>query len=167
MAEGFANFLVSGYLEARSAGLEARGNNPRAVAVMREAGVDISSQQSKLISDELIARADEVITVCGHADEQCPALPATTPTRHWPIPDPAKARGSEDEIASTFRAVRDDIQRRVARLIATLSEKRNAARPRLPWCHGCRRNQPNHEAGTRHSTTNGGGTFRRAVTQAS
>jgi arsenate reductase (thioredoxin) len=126
MAEGFANFLGGECLEARSAGLEAHGKNPHAVAIMREAGIDISAQQSKLVTDELIGWADAVITVCGHADEYCPALPATVSKQHWPIPDPAKARGSEDEITATFRAVRNDIQRRVTQLVATLARDRNA-----------------------------------------
>jgi len=124
MAEGFANFLGSECLEARSAGLEAHGKNPNAVAIMREAGVDISGQESKLVTPELVNWADMVVTVCGHADEHCPVLPATVPKQHWPIPDPAKARGTADEIEATFRAARDDIQNRVRQLIATLTRDR-------------------------------------------
>ena len=122
MAEGFATFLGGTTIEARSAGLEAHGKNPNAVAIMREAGVDISGQESKLVTAELIAWADLVITVCGHADEHCPVLPATVPKLHWPIPDPGKARGTSDEIRGTFRAVRDDIRDRVRQLIATLAQ---------------------------------------------
>ncbi|MCA1780055.1 MAG: arsenate reductase ArsC, partial [Xanthomonadaceae bacterium] len=59
-----------------------------------------------------------VVTVCGHADEHCPVLPAGVRRVHWPLPDPAKATGTEAEIGDVFRAVRDDIQRRVKQLLS-------------------------------------------------
>src|SRR5687767_5728461 len=75
MAEGWANSLGGDVLEASSAGIEAHGQNPRAIGVMQEAGVDISSQQSRKITQDMLVWADVVVTVCGHADEHCPILP--------------------------------------------------------------------------------------------
>ena len=80
---------------------------------MREAGVDISTQQSTIVNGEMLEKTDLVVTVCGHADEQCPVLPAGTSKLHWPLDDPAKAVGSEEEIMRQFRISRDDIERRV------------------------------------------------------
>ena len=69
------------------------------------------------MTDEMLTTADYVVTVCGHADENCPVLPARTRKEHWPLDDPAKATGSEDEIMAVFRASRDNIRRRVEDLI--------------------------------------------------
>jgi arsenate reductase len=90
---------------------------------MAEAGVDISGQESTRVTDDMIRRADMVVTVCGHADEHCPALPAGKRKIHWPLSDPAKATGSEEEIMAQFRATRDEVRRRVAELIADLSKQ--------------------------------------------
>lgn len=123
MAEGWANHLGHAWLEARSAGIAAQGQNPRAVAVMREAGVDISRQASKVVTPALVAWADLLITVCGHADEHCPITPPGTPKTHWPLSDPAKATGSEGAIMAVFRATREDIKARVQGLITQLKLK--------------------------------------------
>ena len=120
MAEGYARALGEGLIEALSAGIEAHGQNPRAVAAMAEDGVDISSQPSTVVTDDMLARADRVVTVCGHADEHCPIVPPGTRREHWPLPDPARATGSEEEIRAEFRRVRDDIRKRVTALIGAL-----------------------------------------------
>lgn len=117
MAEGWANHLGAGWVEARSAGIEAHGKNPRAIAVMREASVDIAHQESKVLVPEMLAWADLVVTVCGHADEHCPALPPHVQKLHWPIEDPARASGTEEEIMVKFRAARDEIKDRVQGLL--------------------------------------------------
>jgi arsenate reductase (thioredoxin) len=91
MAEGWANHLGKDVLEATSAGIEAHGKNPRAIAVMKEAGVDISQQESRRVTSEMLAAADLIVTVCGHADEHCPVLPPGIEKRHWPFDDTAKA----------------------------------------------------------------------------
>ena len=88
---------------------------------MGEAGVDISAQESNMVDAAMLNRADVVVTVCGHADEQCPALPAGITKRHWPLTDPAKATGSDEEISQQFRATRDEVRRRVAALLAELA----------------------------------------------
>ncbi len=123
MAESWAHHLGGEWLEARSAGIEPHGKNPRAIEVMREAGVDISRQESTMLTDEMLASSDYLITVCGHADENCPVLPEGVRKEHWPLDDPAKATGSEDEIMAVFRKSRDDIQRRVEDLIKRLEKE--------------------------------------------
>ncbi len=127
MAEGWAKRLGAGIAEAESAGIEAHGKNPRAIAVMREAGVDIAGQESTRVTDEMIRRADIVVTVCGHADEHCPVLPPGVRKIHWPLSDPAKATGTEDEIMAQFRATRDEVRRRVAELIDGLRPESGGA----------------------------------------
>ena len=121
MAEGWARHFGGPTVEARSAGIEAHGKNPRAIAVMREAGVDISDQDSTRLQPEMLEWADLVITVCGHADEHCPVLPSGTGKAHWPLDDPAKASGSEEQVMAVFRACRDEVRHRVEELIARLT----------------------------------------------
>ncbi|MEW6612825.1 MAG: arsenate reductase (thioredoxin) [Pseudomonadota bacterium] len=117
MAEGWARHLGGGAVVAESAGIEAHGKNPRAIAVMAEAGVDISGQESTRVTDAMIRRANVVVTVCGHADEHCPVLPPDVEKIHWPLEDPAKATGSEEEIMAKFRATRDEVRTRVGELL--------------------------------------------------
>jgi arsenate reductase (thioredoxin) len=127
MAEGWGKHLGRDVADFESAGIEAHGKNPRAIAVMREAGVDISSQESTRVTDEMIRRADIVVTVCGHADEHCPVLPAGVQKLHWPLSDPAKATGTEDEILAQFRATRDEVRRRVADLLQSVDTQARSA----------------------------------------
>lgn len=121
MAEGWGKYLGQPLFEIQSAGIETHGKNPRAIAVMKEVGLDISAQESTRVSDEMLQKADLVVTVCGHADEHCPVLPAGTDKEHWPLDDPGKARGSEEEIMAVFRASRDDIKKRVKDLLERLN----------------------------------------------
>jgi len=127
IAEGWARHLGGGRLEVQSAGIEAHGKNPRAIAVMAEAGVNISGQESTRVSDDMIRRADIFVTVCGHADELCPVLPQGVKKIHWPLSDPAKATGTEEEIMTQFRATRDEVRRRVADLIDSLDTQARSA----------------------------------------
>ena len=120
MAEGWARHLGGDAVLAESAGIEAHGKNPRAIAVMAEAGVDISGQESTVVDEAMLVRADVVVTVCGHADEMCPALPPSVHKLHWPLTDPARATGTEGEIMAAFRATRDEVERRVRGLLAEL-----------------------------------------------
>lgn len=113
MAEGFARYYGKGRVLAQSAGLEPKGLNPKAVQVMREIGIDISMQRSKPVTDDMISDADVVVTLCGDADERCPAPPTNVEKIHWPITDPARARGTEDEVLDIFRRIRDEIKKRV------------------------------------------------------
>lgn len=118
MAEGYLRSLGQGRVEALSAGIEAHGKNPRAISVMAEDGVDISEQESTRLSDSMLDGVDLVVTVCGHADEHCPVLPSAVRRLHWPLTDPAKAEGSEEQILARFRAVRDEVRERVGKLLA-------------------------------------------------
>ncbi|ANY67143.1 arsenate reductase (thioredoxin) [Paenibacillus sp. BIHB 4019] len=118
IADGFMKWLGGDKYEVKSAGLEAHGLNPRAVQVMREAGVDISSHTSDVIDPELLNRADYVITLCGHADEHCPVVSNPNVTKwHWGFDDPAKAAGTEEEIIAQFRIVRDSIKHRIEQFL--------------------------------------------------
>jgi len=120
MAEGWARKMAGSLVDVRSAGIEAHGMNPRAVAVMKESGVDIGAQSSRVLTDGMLDWADVVVTVCGHADEACPALPAGTRKFHWPVEDPARAEGSEDEILTKFRSTRRELRERVRYLLRDL-----------------------------------------------
>lgn len=126
MAEGWARTLTGDNFDVYSAGIEAHGLNPRAVAAMQETGVDISSQESTRLSDDMLAQMDYVVTVCGHADELCPALPPGVRKEHWPLTDPAKAEGSEEDIMQVFRHSRDDIKQRVQKLLERLTKESDA-----------------------------------------
>lgn len=124
IAEGWARHLGGDFFQAQSAGIESHGKNPRAIAVMQDVGVDISHQESTRLTDEMLASADYLVTVCGHADEYCPALPAGMRKEHWPLADPARATGSEEEIMAMFRECRDDLRQRVADLIERVAKER-------------------------------------------
>lgn len=126
MAEGWARKFAPSDIQVQSAGIEAHGKNPRAIAVMAEAGVDISKQESTKLTSAMLAWADVVVTVCGHADEHCPVLPASVHKIHWPLNDPAKATGTEEEIMAVFRASRDDIKQRVFELLQNLQTRQRA-----------------------------------------
>ena len=117
MAEGFLRHLAGDRVQSFSAGLEAHGKNPRAIAVMAELGVAIEGQESTRVTEAMMAAADLVVTVCGHADEHCPCPRAGSRRLHWPLPDPARAQGTEEEIWQAFRQVRDDIRDRVQKLV--------------------------------------------------
>ncbi len=117
MAEGWVKHLGGSWLEARSAGIEAHALNVRAIAVMLEAGVDISHQESTRLIDELLDWADLVVTVCDVADTRCSSLPHGTQRKHWSLADPSTVRGNDIEITRAFRDVRDDVRRRVEGMI--------------------------------------------------
>ena len=119
MAEGWARHLKGDVIEAYSAGLEAYGLNPKAVQVMAEAGVDISRHESKTVQDLPKLDFDYVITVCGHADENCPVFPGKTKVIHRGFDDPprlAVSAGTEDEALNIYRRVRDEIREYIATL---------------------------------------------------
>jgi arsenate reductase (thioredoxin) len=112
MAEGWCRVLKGDRFEVFSAGIEKSQIDPRAATVMAEAGVDVSGQYSKQIS-ELERDFDYVVTVCDAASEQCPVFPAKTRAIHAGFDDPprlAKNAGSEEEALSHYRRVRDEIR---------------------------------------------------------
>ena len=119
MAEGWARHLRGDQIEAYSAGIATHGLNPDAVRVMAEAGVDISSQESKLVSTLLGVPLDYVVTVCDHAHESCPVFPGKVKVIHTGFDDPprlAKHAMTEDERLAPYRRVRDEIREYVLRL---------------------------------------------------
>ena len=123
MAEGFAREFGKGLIAPHSAGLIAAGVNPRAIAVMKEAGIDISRQKSEEINEDLLRTMDIVITLCGNAEESCPYTPPEIKRIHWPIKDPVGTIGTEEEIMKEFRRARDEIKNKVEELIDTLRKE--------------------------------------------
>ena len=121
MAEGFAKEYGKGIVEVYSAGLMAAGVQQRAIAVMKEIGIDISKQQSKKIDADLLRRMDIVVTLCGHAEETCPWTPTEIKRIHWPIKDPVGTTGTEEQITREFRRARDEIKDRVQELIKDIA----------------------------------------------
>ncbi|RLL54768.1 arsenate reductase (thioredoxin) [Mariprofundus sp. EBB-1] len=113
MAEGWLKHLGGDRFDVYSAGIVAHGKNPRAIRAMKEAGVDISDQQSEVLDVSLLDEIDLLITVCGNADERCPIIPVSCEKQHWPFDDPAAASGSEKEIMAEFSRVRDQIRHRI------------------------------------------------------
>jgi arsenate reductase len=125
MAEGWARALKSDVIEPYSAGIETHGMNPNAIRVMAEAGVDITGQRSKKVDELVDVPFDVVVTVCGHANETCPAwLGKKTRVVHVGFDDPpklAKTAKTEDEALAHYRRVRDEIRRFVETLPEALS----------------------------------------------
>jgi arsenate reductase (thioredoxin) len=107
MAEAYLRHFAGSRAEIYSAGIEAHGVNPRAIAILKEDGIDISSHTSDLIQKYSGERFDWVITVCDNAKERCPIFSNAVKMIHHNFPDPAKAVGTPDEIMAQFRKVRD------------------------------------------------------------
>ncbi|MEO8823906.1 MAG: arsenate reductase ArsC [Ginsengibacter sp.] len=110
IAEGYLRKFSNGKVEIYSAGIETHGVNPRAIAVMKEDGIDISHHTSNLLDEYKSIAFDYVITVCDNAKERCPFFPTSAKKNHHNFPDPAKAKGTEEEIRNEFRNVRDMIK---------------------------------------------------------
>ena len=113
MAEGWARELKHDVIEPYSAGIEAHGLNPNAVAVMAEAGVDITDQASNTTDQLGDVELDVVVTVCGHADEHCPTFRGAPRVVHVGFDDPpklAKTAKSEEEALGHYQRVRDEIR---------------------------------------------------------
>jgi arsenate reductase (thioredoxin) len=113
MAEGWTRHLKSGQIEAYSAGIEAHGMNADAVAVMAEAGVDISGQRSKRTDALREVAFDYVVTVCGHAHENCPVFLGKATIVHVGFDDPPRLAAdakTEAERLAPYRRVRDEIR---------------------------------------------------------
>jgi arsenate reductase len=113
MAEGWCRALKGDCLEPYSAGIETHGLNPNAVRVMAEAGIDISAHKSQHIDEFKNIQLDYVITVCGHANENCPIFPGRTKVIHVGFDDPpqlAKEAKTDEEALNCYRRVRDEIK---------------------------------------------------------
>ncbi len=110
MAEGIANHFLGDRVEAFSAGTEASYVNPKAIVVLNEIGVDISRHCSKSMDEFSEDSFDYVITLCGDANEKCPLFFGGVQRTHIGFSDPAKAKGTEEEILEEFRKVRDEVK---------------------------------------------------------
>ena len=110
IAEGYLRHFANGKAEIYSAGIETHGVNPRAVATMKEDGLDISKHTSNNIDEYKNIDFDFAITVCDKAKERCPFFPTKAKKFHYNFPDPAKATGTEEEISQQFRNVRQLIK---------------------------------------------------------
>ena len=112
MAEGFLQAAAGDMLDVHSAGSKPAGFvHPLAIKVMGEVGIDISQHTSKHMNDYLSRKVRTVITVCGNADQACPMYPGQVSRYHWGFDDPAHAKGTEDQVLSEFRRVRDEIRK--------------------------------------------------------
>ena len=112
MAAGYLNQLSSGRIEVRSAGSEPADKiNPVAVQAMAEEGIDIAAERPKILTTDAVRASDVVITMgCG---DTCPYYPGKR-YEDWELDDPA----GQDIIH--VRPIRDEIKRRVERLISEL-----------------------------------------------
>jgi arsenate reductase len=113
MAEGFLKSFDSN-LEVFSAGTNPSSRvHPKAVRVMKEIGIDISDGYPKDVDQFIHKSFDYVITVCDNAKETCPVfMGEVKETLHIGFDDPAEAAGTEEEILSEFRRIRDEIRER-------------------------------------------------------
>ena len=111
IAKGYLKYFAKDKAEVYSGGIETHGVNPKAIAIMKEDGIDISHHTSNNVSEYRNIDFDFVKTVCDNANERCPVFPSTAKQFHHNFPDPAKAKGSENEIMQQFRNVRDEIKK--------------------------------------------------------
>jgi len=121
MAEGLANHLGEGRIEAHSAGTYPAGMvMSHAVEVLREKGIDISRHYSKGL-DEVPDRFDMVITLCDSAVQECPAPLLEARHEHWSTPDPTFVDGDPETVRAAFRKVRDRLETQILALIDQLA----------------------------------------------
>ncbi len=113
MAEGFARKLGAGKIEVTSSGLEASTVRPEAIATMRDAGIDITSQTSKALSEFQPEDFDVVISLCGCGVNLPPAWLTREIFQDWQLDDPAE----QPEI---FPRVRDEVRERVTKLVESV-----------------------------------------------
>jgi arsenate reductase len=121
MAEGFLRSFDS-EIEVFSAGTEPSSQvHPKAVEVMKEKGIDLSDHYPQKVDEFLDDGFDYVITVCGHAKENCPVFLGDVKQHlHIGFEDPAEAKGTEEEILEEFRRIRDEIRERFKAFLHTL-----------------------------------------------
>lgn len=110
IAEAYLRYFTGQKAEILSAGVETHGVNPKAIATMQDDGIDISNHTSNNIEEYQNIEFDFVITVCDNAKERCPFFPTKAQKFHYNFPDPAKATGTDLEIAEEFRIVRNQIK---------------------------------------------------------
>ena len=110
MAHGFLKYYANDKAKIYSAGIETHGVNPRAIATLKEVGLDISHYNSNLVEEYLDISFDFIITVCDSAAENCPIFPSNTALRlHQNFSDPSKLVGNEEDIEQAFRKTREEV----------------------------------------------------------
>ena len=132
MAEGWARHFHGDTIEAYSAGIETYGLNPKAVKVMAEAGVDITTQKSKHVDEFKHIDFDYVVTVCDNAAESCPVFSGDAKVVHRSFDDPprlAREAANEEEGLAHYRRVRDELRDYVASLPSTLEATNHGMKP--------------------------------------
>ncbi len=117
MAEGFLRHMGGNRFEAFSAGVDPAAVNPLSVKAMSEAGIDISAQRSKAVTEFLGQKFDYIITVCDNAKRTCPVFPGKHEKIHWDLEDPADAVGSEEDKMKAFIDIRDKIRDNVRQFL--------------------------------------------------
>lgn len=110
IAEAYLTHFGGDRVNVYSAGVETHGVNPRAIATLKEDGLDISHHTSNHVDEYLSIPFDFILTVCDHAQERCPIFPSLAQRFHCNFPDPAKAVGTESEIMAQFTEVRNQIK---------------------------------------------------------
>jgi arsenate reductase len=110
IAHGYLEHFGGNKVKVYSAGVETHGVNPRAIATMKEDGIDISHHTSNNVLEYTGIDFDYVITVCDNAKERCPYFPSKAQKFHHNFPDPAKATGTEEELRAEFARVRELIK---------------------------------------------------------
>jgi arsenate reductase (thioredoxin) len=110
MAEGYLKYFSKEKAIIYSAGIETHGVNPKAIAIMKEDGVDIANHTSNHIDEYKNILFDFIITVCDNAKENCPYFPSNAKRFHYNFQDPAKATGTDEEIVQAFRSTRNMIK---------------------------------------------------------
>jgi arsenate reductase len=110
IAEGWIRHFGGDKVDVYSAGIETHGVNPRAIQTMKEAGIDISKHTSNHIDEYRHIPFQYMITVCDHANENCPYFPSDAKRFHHNFFDPSKVKGTEEEIQFAFAKARDEIR---------------------------------------------------------
>lgn len=119
MAEGFLRTMGGDRYEAQSAGTAKTSVNPLAIRAMAECGIDISGHTSKLFVALMQESWGYLITVCDDANERCPFIPGVQKRLHWPLEDPSRAKGDEEQRLAVFRRVRDQIEAQLSEWLRT------------------------------------------------
>lgn len=111
MAHGYLNKFANDKATIYSAGIETHGLNPSAAAIMKEVGIDISNHTSNHVEEYSNIDFDYIITVCDHANENCPYIPSKNAKRfHHNFFDPSKVEGLEAEKHKSFLKARNEIK---------------------------------------------------------
>jgi arsenate reductase len=113
MAEALVNYDLGELFEAHSAGTDPKTPHPAALKILAEIGIDHSRARCKSLEEFEGQPFDYVITLCGAANETCPLFFGGVERVHFGFEDPARAVGTEEDVLTAFRRVRDEIREAV------------------------------------------------------